>query len=226
MRKILFFLNTTAKNIKFSEFSRVLRAFFCTILFISFSFLHSQQSSDKAASPTIVTVRGAGIYSEDAGFNKQIISENVTVKNSDYSYSISKSGKRYLQITAQQSFKRKQNQNQDVRIAKKGKEKPTREHKKLTNLKKTAKGLRIIHLYHLPVQERFFPSDPFSANYTVPSQNSIDQFKLEMPEEQKLVKKSLDHLHSQKYRYYNSRSFDFCFSTVYSVRPPPSVSLF
>lgn len=38
------------------------------------------------------------------------------------------------------------------------------------------------------------------------------------------AKENLKFIHSQEYVFYNSRSLDFCFSTVFSVRPPPCFS--
>lgn len=38
------------------------------------------------------------------------------------------------------------------------------------------------------------------------------------------AKENLKFIHQQKYFLYNSKSLDFCFSTVFSVRPPPFLS--
>ncbi len=40
-----------------------------------------------------------------------------------------------------------------------------------------------------------------------------------------LVKKTLSHLYTHNFTHYNNKSLDYCFSVVFSVRPPPGLSL-
>ncbi|MBD8084546.1 hypothetical protein [Chryseobacterium caseinilyticum] len=216
----------TVKIIKFSQLLRLVRPVFLTLTLFQSLFLTAQKNTcPENNTPKIVILDGAKVYSSDSGFNTQTASVKLSPKESDYPYRIKKTSDRNLIKFIRKSEKQKQYVNPDVAITKITKNKSGKEKRKTQKLRKSYKDFGFLKLYHLPSRDRLSHADTFSTDYIAPVQNSQYQFKPGIYEIQVAVKKALGYLHFKKYPNYNNRSFDFCFSKFYSVRPPPTTEI-
>lgn len=230
MRKSLHNINIHVKNLN----SRLGLNNLCIYITIIFSFLFSFISAQegigiKTPQATIVLKQGATIFSKDDSFNKQINSEKVTVKNANVStVGILENGK---VLTAKPS------KTQEVQTPKKdfkSEFKKAEENKEKEALKKVKKEItnhndeakknsfntkRLL----FPTSEEFTTSTHVNRDYVAPNYHNHEFSKILVSLNQYVIKSSLDFLHEQKYTYYNNKSLDFCFSEVFSTRPPPAI---
>lgn len=206
--------------------------YFCIYITFLFSFFCSFASAQEgiganSSQATIILKQGATIFSKDDSFNKQINSEKITVKNAEIStVGMLEDG---TVLTA------KSNKTQEVQTPKKdfkSELKKAEENKKKEALKKVKKEIadyndeakknsfntkRLL----FPTSEEFISSTHINRDYVAPSYQNHHFSKILVSLNQYVIKSALDFLHKQKYIYYNSRSLDFCFTHVFSVRPPP-----
>lgn len=169
---------------------------------------------------TISVIGGAQIYSTDATFNKQILKKEIKISGSLVSYN------RYDQRLSVSNQKKKISTaknfaSQVTELAKKKKEKLSERTKyelaQYENRKKEFDNKKINPFS----PDHFFSSESSLRNYAVPQIQNHENSKANFAQYFYAVKSALDHLHSHRYVLYNSRSIDFCFSKVFSVRPPP-----
>lgn len=228
MRKGLHNINFHEKKSNLS-LSLNLFCIFATLIFSFFSsFVPAQEGTGKEVPPaTIVLKQGATIFSKDDSFNKQINSEKITVKNAEISTAgMQEDG---TVLTA------KSNKTQEVQTPKKdfkSEFKKAEENKKKEALKKVEKEIAEhddkakrnsfnIKKLWFPTSEQFIASEHINRDYVAPSYHQHHFSKILVSLNQYVIKSALDFLHQQKYIYYNSRSLDYCFTHVFSVRPPP-----
>lgn len=103
--------------------------------------------------------------------------------------------------------------------------------KKADILRKVQKIISKNHInenHVLTYDIKSFPSSGSFSNSKNPVKHFLnershhhDQNEVTASERQYVVLRALDYLHSQQYFAYNNKSFNFCYSQVYSVRPPP-----
>lgn len=193
-----------------------------------FNFVSAQEGIGKEIpQATIVLKQGATIFSKDDSFNKQINSEKITVKNAEISTAgMQEDG---TVLTA------KSNKTQDVQTPKKdfkSELKKAEENKKKEALKKVEKEIAEHNdeakknsfnakKLWFPASQQFTASEHINKDYIAPSYHNHHFSKILVSLNQYVIKSALDFLHHQKYIYYNSRSLDYCFTHVFSVRPPP-----
>lgn len=222
--KFYFFSGLTSKNIRFPSFFKTKKKIRLLIALLCTFFLYAQKKTtaeNGSISPSITIAAGAKVYSEDVCFNDQIVSEKVILKNSDYSYKINKRGASYLRLTAKKHTQRKRPVNKSIRMSTFRKVRLKKTDKKLFKSRKTDTKLRISNFYDLPNDEKILHSDYLSAKFLFPVQQSSYRCKQCDYDYQIRTGKPLNYLHRRKYISSTQRSRDFCFSTVYSVRPPP-----
>lgn len=193
-----------------------------------FSFVSAQEGIGKEIpQATIVLKQGATIFSKDDSFNNQINSKKITVKNAEIStVGMLDDG---TVLTA------KSNKTQEVQTPKKdfkSELKKAEENKKKEALKKVEKEIAEhddeakrnsfnAKKVWFPASQQFTASEHVNRDYVAPSYHQHHFSKLAVSLNQYVVKSALDFLHQQKYIYYNSRSLDYCFTHIFSVRPPP-----
>lgn len=175
---------------------------------------------------TITLKQGATIFSTDPSFNQQINSDKITVKNADVSNAgllndaqvlTAKPNKAYEADAAKKDFKTEFKKAEE----KKKKEDLKKIKKAVTDHEKKNKSSRSENLRVFPSSEQFIATSHINRDYVSPNYNNHYFSKIHNSQDQYLVKHALDFLHQQKYTYYNSRSLDYCFTHVFSVRPPP-----
>jgi len=229
LRKSLHNINIHVKKLN----SRLGLNSFCIYITFIFSFFFGFASAQEGIGTetpqaTIVLKQGATIFSNDDSFNKQINSEKITVKNAIVSTAGILEGGKIL--TAKPSKTQKvQTPKKDF----KSELKKAEENKKEEALKKIKKEIanhndeakensfntkRLL----FPTSEEFITSTHVNRDYVAPNYHNHDFSKILVSLSQYVVKSSLDFLHQKKYTYYNNRSLNFCFSAVFSTRPPPS----
>ncbi len=209
------------KFIKFSQLLRSVKPLFLTVTIFQFILANAQSNMQpKYKTPNIVIFNSEEVCYMDADFNMQIAAP-MSPGDSDHPYHKKKDSKRRRQKFLQQHVKLGQSENTDTATTKIAEEKPGKINWKASKLSKNYQDFGFIKLYHSPSQDRFSLSDRFSTDYIFPVQNCYDLCKQGIHQCQALIKTALDYLYSNNNPYYYNRSFDFCYVTVYSVRPPP-----
>lgn len=173
---------------------------------------------------TIVLKDGANLYSADDNFNKQILNNKIILKNSDVSYEENGGKEHLLKLIAKQSKKEeKRDLKNQLKIAENNRQKEALQQvkKEIEKFEKRVQVFVKIDFNGAPSSDQFFSSTSIAKNYVTPSQSSHDFSKFYISADAYVITQALDFLHSQKYTYYNNKSLDFCFSKVFSVRPPP-----
>lgn len=199
----------------------------CVIFLLVFSnILHAQEGNGTNLPPVIVLKEGAKIYSQDLYFNKQIDAGKLIVEGENIVFTKNKESQKILissNSSGQKNGDNKMNhQNKNIELLK------SKEDQKI--LAKEIKKYKTLEKFFDKKKFNTFPSsEEFAAashvnKYSVaPNYSQNDFSKVTVQQNQNFVKSALDFLHSKKYTYYNSKSLDFCFSQVFSVRPPPSI---
>ena len=179
-----------------------------------FSSIYSQEGFD--TSP-LITVRGdAQIYSSDPSFNQQFTAQ----RNTRYTISnlgkalVFKSkdpaaGKRYAKLKAKFSV-------EAIDRVGSGKLRKT-----VSDFEHRKKSFSFCHLNGSPFSRELPYSSDSNSSYLIPSTTFSDFLKVCVFQYKLLISLVLEHLYIERYHYFNNRSFDFCFSRVFSIRPPP-----
>lgn len=179
-----------------------------------FSFAYSQEGFD---TPPLITVRGdAQIYSSDPDFNHQFTAQGntrYTISNLGKALVFKSkdpaSGKRYAKLKAKFSV-----QTIDRVDSRKLR-------KTVSDFEHRKKSFNFCHLNGAPFSRELPYSSDSSQAYVIPSTTSHDFSKVCISQCKLLTSLVLERLYLEKYHYFNNRSFDFCFSEVFSIRPPP-----
>lgn len=224
MKKKLLSLSCAKKdpnlNKCFGYFSGLL-----VLLFFFFSSLLSAQvgigNPDQAA---LVLKNGAAIYSTDANFNQQINSEKISLKNTEVFYE-SENGDKVILVAV--SNKNIESERKDlktqVKIAESNKKKEALKKlkKQISDYESQKEKLESEKIKTFPSSEEFISSTHVNTDYVVPSYHQHKFSKIYSVGNQYIIKLALDFLYPKEYTYYNNQPLDFCFSEVFSVRPPP-----
>lgn len=230
MRKGLHNINIHAKKINL----RLSLNHFCICIIFIFScfsnFLFAQEGiGSKVPQAIVVLKQGATIFSKDDSFNKQINSEKITVKNADVSNIGTLENGKFLTakpIKAQDAQTPKKDFKSELKKAEENKNKEAlkKVKKEIANYDNEAKknSFNSKNL-RFPTSEQFIVSTNSNKDYVAPSYHNHYFSKILVSLNQYVIKSALDFLHKQKYTYYNNKSLDFCFSQVFSVRPPPAI---
>jgi hypothetical protein len=208
-------LKTDLRSFRLLLFSLI---FFCT----SHSYAQKSENPTQVEQATVVLKDGAKIFSTDEAFNKQISSNAVILKGAEFNLQNNGTGK-VLQATSSQQKVIKNDFKQEVKNLKekKQKEELKKIKKEIEKHEERKEAFRKFDVSDFPSPSQFISSNSASKNYLVPSHNGNDFSKIHTSYKDYSVKRALNDLHAAKYTYYNNKSLDFCFSQVYSVRPPP-----
>ncbi|MCU7618232.1 hypothetical protein NZ698_13565 [Chryseobacterium sp. PBS4-4] len=201
--------------------------FFITLLSFTF-FCFSNAYAQRSENPTqveqaiVVLKNGAKIYSTDEAFNKQISNHVIILKNVDPDKGNNTNDKILTESSIKpEEFKKDFKENLQASIQKKQKEELKKIKKEIDKHEVRKKTFVINDLKKNSSSDEFLASTRISKNSVVLEYNNFNFSKTFLAAHINIVKLALDFLHSQKYVYYNNTSLDFCFSTVFSVRPPP-----
>lgn len=210
------------------NFIKSLNYFPALLLILLFSLsnnVYSQEvNSQQQITPTTIVLKdGANLYSADDNFNKQILSNKIILKNSDVSYQENGGKEHLLKLITKQSQKEEKNLKNQLKIVKdKSQKEALKQVKK--EIEKFEKRVQVFVKHDFngaPSPDQFFSSSSIAKNYVIPSQSTHGFSKFYISADAYVITQALDFLHSQKYTYYNNKYLDFCFSEVFSVRPPP-----
>ncbi|GEM_PF-2621989 len=202
-------------------------SFFC-ILILGFLFffnnnINAQEGIGTFQSPVFVIKGGAEIYSTDKGFNQQVNNNKIILQDANITIKKPNDGETLL-IASSKKIER-ESKDFKSKIAKGNKKKELEVLKEIKNKiadyesRKEFFNLKNIKVF--PSSEEFIASSRINIDYVVPNQNQHDLSKINSVQNQYVIKSALDFIHQQKYIFYNNKSLDFCFSQVFSVRPPP-----
>lgn len=226
MQKTLLYNNTVVKNLNFIKGLNYFPALLLILLFSLSSNVYAQEAnSQQQITPTTIVLKdGANLYSADDNFNKQILSNKIILKNSDVSYRENGGKEHFLKLISKQSQKEeKRDLKNQLKIAenKRQKESLQQVKKEIEKFEKRVQVFAKLDFNGAPSPDQFFSSNTIAKNYVSPSQHHHDFSKFYISADSYVITRALDFLHSQKHIYYNNKSLDFCFSEVFSVRPPP-----
>lgn len=194
----------------------------------SFNNLSAQEEIGNNSKPVIIIQGGIEIYSNDADFNKQIRTNKVVIQDADQT--LISQGKDNSLIIVSSGKKHKNSdfspKNQIVFKDKKKNDEAQKELKKeITKYESRKKALIFKKLKVFPSSEKFAVVSHHQRDYIVPSTKNHDFSNIHTQTDQYIIKFVLDFFDAKKYISYNNKSLDFCFSKVFSVRPPPSILL-
>lgn len=228
MQETLLYNNTVAKNLNFIKGLNYFPALLL-ILLLLFSLSNNvyaqEANSQQQITPTTIVLKdGANLYSADDNFNKQILTNKIILKNSDVSYQENGGKEHLLKLIAKQSKKEEEKDlKNQLKIAENKRQKEALQQVK-NEIEKFEKKIQVFvkHDFNNALSpDQFFSTTSIVKNYVTPSQSTHDFSKFYISADAYVITQALDFLHSQKYTYYNNKSLDFCFSEVFSVRPPP-----
>jgi len=178
---------------------------------------------EKIKAVTISVIGGAQIYSQDEALNKQIVQNRVNISGSIIAYHSGDLTEKLVITNKKLKKDTGKSFAADVResVNKKKEKLSEKTKQELAQYEKRKENFANEKIGNPFLPDHFFSSQITSKNYGVPRVENYNQSKLELSLYSYIVKSALDHLHSQYYTFYNNRSFDQCFSKVFSVRPPP-----
>jgi hydroxymethylpyrimidine pyrophosphatase-like HAD family hydrolase len=201
---------------------------FCGLLFLLFfsfnSLLNAQVGIGNSAQSAIVLKNGAAIYSTDAKFNQQINSDKISLQNAEVFYESENGDEVILVAASEKSIEsEKKDLKTQVKIAEnnKKKEELKKLEKQVSDYESQKEKFESEKIKTFPSSEEFISSTHVNTDYVVPSYHQHKLSKIYSTENQYIITLALDFLHPKKYTYYNNKPLDFCFSEVFSVRPPP-----
>ncbi|MCX8533819.1 hypothetical protein [Chryseobacterium luquanense] len=223
MNKELLSSNINKKKANFNRNLCFFRSFILGVLFFFSDYLCAQEGFGNNQQTIIVVKGGAEIFSADENFNHQIINNNAVKKNIKVDFK--KNGSEKLILLASEKEENQQDdtfKNQLAKVEKKKQKEALKEIKsKIRDYESRKENFDNKNLRVFPSSEKFIISSRINQDYVIPNYSQRDFSEINTDQNQYIVKSALDFLHSQKYTYYNNKSLDFCFSQVFSVRPPP-----
>ena len=172
---------------------------------------------------SVSVIGDAQIYSADLNFNQQIADKKINIKGSVRKAKLT-SGSVQLIVT-NAKFKKAENRTLAYRAheLKRKKEaiilkKVNQQLAKYEHQKKNHE----VDVLNLPGSSNlFFSSKQLSDKAAVPGISTYKFAKVLATTSIVVANRALDTLYTQKFTSYDSRSKDHCYSTVFSVRPPP-----
>jgi len=171
----------------------------------------------------ILLRNGTQIYSNDKDFNQQIEDKKIVFDKASIS-EINIADRDYLIISSkgisQQKFNASGEQvgndalNKSAYFLKKIK-------KEISEYEKRKVNFIADHLECWPSSGHFSGSKRRNADCISYRTDNKDYSKIFFLKDDCFATKALNHLYTQNFTYYNNKSLDYCFSKVFSVRPPP-----
>ncbi|MCW3170754.1 hypothetical protein OMO38_19665 [Chryseobacterium sp. 09-1422] len=199
-----------------------LRVFIFPFLFLQVQFLYAQD--DKSVSSAVISVSsGSKIFSADESFNQQIKQGKITVKNASVEDQKS-AEKEYLVIVHKRISKishgslASQIKNAE---AKKKSDFPKKLQKQIASRKALDDQIREIDRKYHHSSDSFSKSRNVGKHYVNERTHQQDQKEISADEKRRTAFRAIDYLYSQKFYTYNNRSINYCYTKVFSVRPPP-----
>jgi len=218
-----------SKFINLSRSLTLLLPLFVLIFSTSLNTICAQQH-DQAISidPTVKFQIGAGaiIYSSDEEFNKQVLSKKILSGNIEIRQQEKSDPKKVLMITGKVSPG--QNNKHSQKLSENKLQKGVREkrEKEISKSLQKIKQFSVPNHFSTPVSDQFSSYSAGSKNYINPGQSNNPFSNAYILNNAYQIKRALDYLHANQYLNYNNKSIDFCFTEIFSVRPPPYFLLF
>lgn len=171
----------------------------------------------------LVLNSGATIYSDDEHFNIQILNKKIILKNTDTQLEIDEK-KHVLKLTGK--YSQNKTKNEFAKQLKTTENKCSRkthlhEEKEAQNSAQNRPNFAEFDFTESRSSSQLFSSHSNSKNFIIPHNDSKEVSELDVIANHHAAAKVLHDLHSQRCTYYNNKSLNFCYSKVFSVRPPP-----
>lgn len=207
----------------FLKLSKRVVAFLFIILFLlNYSCFVQKGIQTNSEIPTIIISAGTEIYSSDESFNSQVFNHTVNLENSNIDYT---EHHQIPTLKSEQSITQAtiQNNKKGIVINKLNQSKKDLTKKEVVPV--VVNDFRDYNFENLPISNHYYQvacigrdlinSDHFNSKFLkflVAKKNS--QLKTGDYKAEKLL-----------FSFYNKSAFDDCFSKIYSVRPPPIISV-
>lgn len=215
-------------ELNFSLNSITLSCFLCISSFLlSINFISAQSpfTAETGAEVAITVNTGTTIISSDPSFNKQINDSKIATNGIINSYEDDRKSQVIIILKNPEKFKRKPVQSFALSTKKDEKklsakvvktlEKKIVEYKKLVS-NNIADNVRNYNGNGL------FSADNSSSSFALPSSNHHHDWPKLFILNNDSLRLVLSYFSRFQYSFYNNRSLDYCYSKVFSVRPPPS----
>lgn len=180
-------------------------------------FFYSLYSQEGFGTPALISVKGnAQIYSTDPDFNQQFTAQ----ENTDYRISNLRGG---LVFKSKDLLAAKKPSRPKAKPSVQTADKITagKIRKTVSDFEQRKKLFNFFRIDSAPFSRELPYSSDSSRAYVIPSTTFHDFSKACVCQCKLLISLVLERLYVEKYHCFNNRSFDFCFSEVFSIRPPP-----
>ncbi|MCU7618225.1 hypothetical protein NZ698_13530 [Chryseobacterium sp. PBS4-4] len=194
---------------------------FFRIIILVILFLFNFSDAQEGESVTIFLGKGAKFYSADDSFNQQVFHKKIIIKNAHLS--VKNPGTNEILVASAIHHDVNQNLAQQLKTVEelKRKQELKKVKEKIDSYEAKSKFFEKQDYKDSPSPSQFFSSHSTSKNYIAPSHSTNGFSKICTSDKNYSIKRALAFLHTQKFTFYNNKSLDFCFSEVFSVRPPP-----
>lgn len=223
LRNLLFFIGKNEKYLNSEKSLSSSLGVIILLLFLCSSFINAQQTENHSDTEnvTVFLTNGASLYSTDEAFNNSV-NINKGVSNNAEIAQQGNNTRKALDVSSRKEVIKK-DFNHELKNAVNAKQ--TDEFKKvkqeIENHNERKESFPQIAFNDLASTSQFFSANSVSKNYIAPNHNGNDSFKLYVSNRDYFIKRALNYLHAIQFIYYNNKSLDYCFSQVFSVRPPP-----
>lgn len=211
------------KKTNFNSNLSFFRVFILGVLFFFSNFISAQDGFGNNQEVVIIVKGGAKIFSADENLNHQIINNINVTRNVKVDFK--QNGAEEFMLLAYEKEENQQNdtfKNQLTTVEKKKQKEALKEIKsKIEDYESRKENFDDKKLKVFPSSEKFITSSRINQDYLVPNYSQHDFSDINIDQNQYVVKSALGLLHKQKYISYNTKSFNFSFSKIFSVRPPP-----
>lgn len=215
----------SSKNFRSEKFRFLLRFLGFIIFLFQSQFINAQEPLKEEHTDTafIFVDRNVVVFSKDESFNKKLrykevaaLSEKGLGKSHSIAQNSSIKNKQAVQYDLTEEVRLTQEKEKQITLKEVKREIEKFETKNKSSLNK--------EFYPPQSSDKFSGSKSNTKDYIGPKPSNQDVCKQVCFSEPFLIMKALGFLHTQKFFYYNNKSFDDCFSNVFSVRPPPFYS--
>lgn len=226
MRNFILSLLRALKHPDLPRSGVFLRSIGFLLVLFQFQTTYAQEALQEISQvPMLYVAEGAEIFSADKSFNKSVAEDKLRIKGAEISVRI-EDGRQQLIVSHRinkEEYQSPDLQGKEIQQLKKEKA-PASVRKAIAANEKRKADFRPAEVAVPISSDHLFKAQKGIGNYCVPGSNY--QFsEAQMVHHVYGVSRALDYLYSKTCTFYSSICVDYCFTTIFSVRPPPSLTV-
>lgn len=207
----------------FLKLSKSVVAFLFIILLLfnhSYSAQKGIQTNDEV--PTIILGTGVEIHSSDESFNSQVLNHKINLENSNIDYT---EHHQILTLKSEQSITQTAIQNNKKGIVINKVNLSTNDLTKKEVAPVVANDFKEYNFENLPISIHYYQVVCLGRDLINSNHFNSESLKSLVVKKDSQLKTGDCKAGNLLFSFYNKRAFDDCFSKIYSVRPPPIISV-